>query len=59
MKQKIITDNASETITVSSDGERFGIVHKKVSKPYSEVTILSYNEMRELIKFAEEELKNV
>lgn len=58
MKQKIITDNKGETITIQSDGERFAITHKKISKPYSEVTILNYSEMRELIKFAEEELKN-
>lgn len=59
MKQKIITDNASETITIKSDGERFGLVHKRVTKPSSEVIILNYSEMKEIIKFVEEELKNV
>ena len=59
LKQKIITDNGTETITVKSDGERFGLVHKKRDKPASEVIILNYNEMRELIKFAEEELKKL
>lgn len=54
MKQKIITDNAGETITVKWDGERFGLVIKKLSSPYPVAIILNPAEMRSIIKFVDE-----
>ena len=59
MRQKIITDNAGETITIKYDGERFALLHKKISSPYPQTTILNQREVEEIIKFAQEELKNV
>ena len=57
MRQKIITDNAGETITIKYDGERFALVHKKISSPYPQTIIFNHNELEEIIKFVEENKK--
>jgi len=53
MKELIITDNSSETITVKWDGERFAIVQQlKFLEPPPYVIILNPREMKSLISFA-------
>lgn len=60
MIEKVITDNAVETITIRWDGQRFALIHKKRlgsncgfdhATGYSTV-ILNLREMSDLIVFA-------
>ena len=56
MKERIITDNNSEKITVKWDGERFAVVSEKGDGWYeakeSNTIILNPREMLDLIEFA-------
>ena len=54
MKEKVITDNASEKITVKWDGERFALIKtvKWTDEPFTSTFILNPREMLDLIDFA-------
>ena len=56
MKEKVITDNMAEKITVVWNGVTFGIVREDklpVSPVQRVVLILNPQEMMELVKFAD------
>ena len=54
IKAKVLTDNASEKITVKWDGTRFAIIQKFKSSSSSRTVILNPREMLDLVQFAYE-----